>query len=168
MQNNDLRAQPNRLGGVMCHVDEGNFDSLLGHDNLVEKAGARLCVDGRKRFIEEDYRWIGSQGPREGRPLLFSTGHVLWIPLAYMFDLQETHHFSRPFQTRCTRRTTVLDPVGDILLSGHVRKQSVVLKDISDAPLLDRQVGACFRIEVDHLTDIYSPRVGGDDTGDRA
>ena len=80
-----------------------------------------------------------------------------------MFNFEDCQHFSRTFALRSL--IPVLDPVAHILLAGEMRKEGIVLKDISDATLLNREVCASSRIEEYSAANFDVTLVGLNDSG---
>jgi len=166
MQDHDLRSQSHRFVDIVCDIDERNPHSFLYGDDFVYEPGAGLPVHRRKRFIKKDYRRIGRQRASQSSALLLTSGHILWIPISHVFDLEQTQHRLRTFAARWARNTFVLYAVSDVLRRGHVREQRIILKDISDASLLNRQVCAPGRIEIDLFPNADSPAVRSDNPRD--
>src|ERR1700730_6238958 len=166
MQDNNLRSQANGFGRVMGHVDERYLNSLLCCDDLIEEPRAGLCIHRRKRFIKQHNCRIGSEGASQGGALFLTARHVLRIASGDVLDVEEGQHFSGSLLPRHTGRAIVLYAIGNVLLRRHVRKQGVVLKDVSHVSLLDRQILSCCRIEIDIVPDTNTTFVGGDTPGD--
>ncbi len=162
----NLSAEADCFAGVVRNVDERNADACLRHCDFIKQAGSGFHINCREWFIKQYHGRIGSQSTRQRNPLLFATGHVLRITVYNVLNLEQRQHSSGslPPKSCCL----VLNSVAHVLSSREVREQSVILEDVAYAPLLDRDVDTCTRVEKRAVADFNAALVGFDDSGDRA
>ncbi len=137
-----------------------------------EQARAGLRVNRRERLVKQDDRRVTRQGARQSDSLALAPRHFARILSRGVLDAEERQQFTRPLAFgRFTQAAAVFSgsySVGDVLLRREMRKEQIILEHEADMPLLDRQIDAGSRIEVDTLVERDAPFIGRDDSGDGA
>ena len=112
------------------------------NDRLVEFPGshlqqshhlrARSGIQVAGRFIRQQHRRLGRNGPGDGHPLLLSAGKLIGIPVHFPFDPQ----LSADLRDIIPIRFPAVQPDGkhDILVHILYRYQIIVLEDKTDMP----------------------------------
>src|SRR5439155_21143647 len=80
----DLAAVEGLELGAMADADDGGFGQLLGHQ--LHHLVLALFIECRGRLIEHDDVGVMKEQPREGEPLLFTSGQRL-VPRPIFLDL---------------------------------------------------------------------------------
>ena len=106
----------------------------------------QVCIQRGKRLVQhQQFRFI-DQNPPQSRPLCLTAGKLPWFQSGNIPDLQQFHHLVCPFFSFLPVFFS-MQTTEDILPCGHVRKQCIVLEQISHAPLPRRQIDLLLRIE---------------------
>src|SRR5262245_45551629 len=153
IEDDHVIADLNYFGHVMCDIQEWNAGSLLRRLYFHEQARAGLRVNRRERLVKQDHCRVTRQGARQSDSPAPAPRHFARILSLGVFDAEERQQFTRPLAFgRFTQAAAVLPgsySVGDVLLRREMREEQIILEHEADMPLLDRQIDAGSRIEVD-------------------
>ena len=83
-----------------------------------------------------------------------------------MIDFEKRQYFACPFTAYGFM--LFFNSVAHVLFSGEMREERVILKDVSDTPILNRNVHLRLRIEKDTAANLNVTFVGLNDSRDRS
>src|SRR5262245_20181979 len=172
LDDDHMIADLNYFGHVMCDVQEWNAGSLLRRLYFHEQARAGFRINRRERLVKQDDRRVARQSARQSDSLTLAPRHFARILSRGVLDAEERQQFTRPLAFgRFTQGAAVFSgsySVGDVLLRREMREEQIILEHEPDMPLLDRQIDAGSRVEVDTPVERDAPFIGRDDSGDGA
>ena len=129
-------GEHHRLPLVVGDIDHGHFQALLQAAYLVLHVLPQAAVQGAQGFVHQHQVRLKHQGAGDRGPLLLAAGH---LPRAAVRKLAKLHHVQGPLDAGCDRvlgDAPRLQGKGEVFRYGHVRKQSVLLKNDADVPLV--------------------------------
>ena len=128
------------------------------------KIPLQVAVERGEGFIEQNGFRLGREDPCECHALLLSAGELRGVFL--LKPLQTEHADLLRQQFLFLRLVLAADAAEDILLHRHVRKERILLEEVSDSPLLGRQVDLLLAVEENAIAEHDAPAVGRHDARD--
>jgi len=157
VQNNDLFGKNEGLLHIVSHKERGmqsSFRILKGRVSVWFERVDRGMRRARPRIAIQD-RWPGPwPEPLSVSDLLKSDGDSVF-PTPQSHPL---HYMVNPFGSLL--RKPMRNAIGDIFKDRHMREKGRFLKDVANAPSMNRQVYSLFLIEIGHSADPNHPRIG--------
>jgi len=132
--------------------------------NVVE-LGAERGVEALRGLVEQQQLWRPDQSACDGAALLLPSGKLVRAAARGVAEAKSLNHFihaAMPFQSR-----PAFGGEHEVLAEGHVRKQRVVLKDVTAIAGLRRQMNARGAVEKNVVLQENSSFVGPHKSGDR-
>ena len=97
---------------------------------------AKLLVQRGKRFIQKQKLWLPGKRPRKGHALLLAAGDLVRLAMAELGQLHKVKHLGDPRGlVRLAHAAFMLEPVADVRLDRHVRKDRIGLEHHVDRAL---------------------------------
>src|SRR5262249_34514359 len=86
----DAIAHPHGLDLIVRHIDGGGAHGPLELLELAAGARAQLRFEVRERLIQQEYRWVADQRPRQRDTLTLAAGKLARAALRKMVDAEQT------------------------------------------------------------------------------
>src|SRR5262245_66296962 len=90
VQHRDAIAHAHGLDLIVRHIDGGGAHRPLELLELAAGARAQLRVEVGKRLIQQEYRWVADQRPRERNTLTLAAGKLARAALRKAVDAEQT------------------------------------------------------------------------------
>src|SRR5437660_5069184 len=136
----DAIAHPHGLDLIVRHIDGGGAHGPLELLELAAGARAQLRVEVREWLIQQEYRWVADQRPRERDTLTLAAGKLARTAPRKMVDAEQTGcPFDLAFDL-IARRALRPQWERDVVPNREVRIEPVALKDHGDAAPARRYV----------------------------
>ncbi len=133
----------------MGHVDERDPDLLLDSLELDLHLFPELQVERAEGLIEEEDRRPVHERPGEGDALGLAAGDLVRAAVLEAGQLHQVEHLGDPGLDVGVRNLLTAEAEGDVLVDRQVGKESVVLEDRVDVPLVRREPGDVAALELD-------------------
>ena len=108
---------------------------------------AQKRVNGRKRFIQKQNLWLRDDSPCEGGSLLLAAGKLRRILFCLLLQADNVDDIVYLLLDDIFVCFFDFQAESDILFNRHIRKQTVLLKNHTDAPISGTDIGDILSIK---------------------
>ena len=130
------------IAAVGDHENQPVIIIQIQHQIILQPV-LQIRIQRRERLIQKDDLRLADQNPGQCRALLLAAGQLTGQMVFQSLQTEQFDHLLRFLPAALTiPPLPVLQAAGNILLHGQVRKQRVVLEEISDVPFLRRDIDA--------------------------
>jgi hypothetical protein len=155
--------EPHRLVDVMGDEDDGLVQLGLEVQELLLQLAADDRINGAERFVHQEQRGVGRQGPRHAHPLLLAPRELIRVPLGHRGrQSDQVHQLLRPLAGLGPGRSEQAGDRGDVLDDRAMREEAALLDDVADHAA--QPGGVRRRTSVPSMLTV--PEVGLDETVD--
>ena len=140
LHDDDAVAQGHGLGLIVGDVDKRGVDALPQLDEFGPHLIAELGVQIGQRFVHQQYLRVNNNSSSQSNPLLLTTGKLRRHPVFQVTDLDGFQYLLYLRLHLCSGHLTVFQAKGDVILDGHMRKNSIVLKDHTHITQMGRDI----------------------------
>ena len=116
------------LGLVVGDIDRSHIHAPLQLLDLDTHLHAQLCVEVRKRFVEQKHLRVAHNRPSHGDPLPLPTRQLVGLPVKERVYLKHFGRVHDPALDLVLGHFAVLQPVGHISAHRHMRIKRIVLE----------------------------------------
>ena len=120
----------------MGDVDEGDADPLLDGAQFIAHVLAKLEVEGRERFIEQQDLGFDGEGAGDGHTLLLATGKFAHQFVALTGECDEVQQLSGLLPPCGPVDAAHPQAISDVVGNGHKGEERQVLEDQRRRPLV--------------------------------
>ncbi len=96
-ENQNARANPNRLGNGVRDKEHGELSLLPELQQFLLHLGARECIQGGEGLVHQENARLHSQRPRNRNPLLHAAGQCMRIAVGKLGQLHFSNIVHRAF-----------------------------------------------------------------------
>ena len=153
----NLLRDAKSLIAVVCDED---CRQVLRGENLTQchlDLPLEMCVECGERLVEEQHIRTAREDARKGNALLLPAREACGVGI---FQSVEGEASNVLFEDALLFLARTVQCEDDVLTHGHIRKESIVLKEIADAARLRREVDALFAVKEDALVQDNLSAVG--------
>ena len=155
----DPVPQGHGLGLVVGDVDKGGVQLLPELDDLRAHLIAQLCVQVGQGLVHQKHLGLPDDGPPNGHPLLLTAGEGLGLALEELGDVEDLRRLPDLLVDDPLGELAEPQPIGDVVVDGHMGVEGIVLEDHGDIPVLGRSGIDLFPADVELPPgDLLQPR----------